>query len=107
MQNGNKGPRQKTVAASSDREDIRRVRQEGFRAGGRESSNRDFQRVAENDEQGSAPFGAENQGLGTVKGSAPSKTEEIPTSSVSIRRAGYVGAPATPGVMAHRCKETK
>jgi hypothetical protein len=33
--------------------------------------------------------------------------EEKPTSSVSTRRAGYVGAPATPGVMAHWGKEKK
>jgi hypothetical protein len=56
-------------------------------------SNRDVQWVAENEE------------LDLVKGSAPSKTEEKPTSSISIRRARYVGALATPGVMAHCGKE--
>jgi hypothetical protein len=55
----------------------------------------------------SAPFGAENQGLGIVEGSAPSKTEEKHTSSVSVRRARYVGALATPGDMALRRKEKK
>jgi hypothetical protein len=42
-----------------------------------------------------------------VQGSAISKREENPTSSVSVRRPGYVGAPATPGVMAHHGKEKK
>jgi hypothetical protein len=37
-----------------------------------------------------AHSGAENQGLGIVKGSAPSKTEEKPDNSISVRRAGYV-----------------
>jgi hypothetical protein len=55
--------------------------------------------------EGSAPSGAENQGLGIVEGSTPSKMEEKPTSNVSVGRAGYVGAPATPGVMAHRGRE--
>jgi hypothetical protein len=32
-----------------------------------------------------------------VEGSAPSKTEEKPTRSVSVRRAGNAGAPATVG----------
>jgi hypothetical protein len=31
--------------------------------------------------------------------------EEQPTCSISIRRARYVGTPATPGVMAHHEKE--
>jgi hypothetical protein len=47
----------------------------------------------------------ENQGLNIVEGLTPSKTEEKPTSNVSVRRAGYVGEPATPGVMTHRRKE--
>jgi hypothetical protein len=33
--------------------------------------------------------------------------EVKPTSRVSVRRAGYVGALATPGVMAHHGKEIK
>jgi hypothetical protein len=45
--------------------------------------------------------------LDLVEGSAPFKTEEKPTSNVRVRRAGYVGAPATPGVTAHRGKEKK
>jgi hypothetical protein len=72
-------------------------------------SNQDVQWVAEKKEknlvEGSAPSGAENQELGIVEGLVPSKTEEKSTSSVSIRRAGYVGAPDIPGVMAHRGKE--
>jgi hypothetical protein len=43
-----------------------------------------------------------------VEGSTTSKTEEKPTSIVSVRRAGYVGAQATPRVMdlmAHPGKE--
>jgi hypothetical protein len=51
------------------------------------------------------PSRVENQELGILEGLAPSKTEEKPTSSISVRRAGYVGAPATPGVMARRGKE--
>jgi hypothetical protein len=46
-------------------------------------SSRDFQRVAENQE------------LDLVEGSTPSEAEEKPTSSISIRRARKVGAPAT------------
>jgi hypothetical protein len=72
---------------------------------------RDIQWVAENEELdlvvGSAPSGTENQGLGIVEGSTPSKTEEKPTSSINVRRAGYEGALATPGVMAHHGKEKK
>jgi hypothetical protein len=48
-----------------------------------------------------------NQGLDLVEGSAPSKTEDKPVSSVCVRRAGYVGVPATLGVIAHRGKEKK
>jgi hypothetical protein len=40
-----------------------------------------------------------------MEGSVPSKTEEKPTSCVSVRRDGYVGAPATPEVTAHLGKE--
>jgi hypothetical protein len=57
--------------------------------------------------EGLAPSRAENQRLGIVEGLIPSKTEEKPTNGISIRRAGYVGAPATPGVMAHCRKEKK
>jgi hypothetical protein len=71
----------------------------------------DVQRVMENEEldlaDRSAPSEAENQELGIVEGSAPSKQKDKPTSCVSIRRAGYVGASATPKVMAHRGKEKK
>jgi hypothetical protein len=54
-----------------------------------------------------APSRAENQELGIVEGSASSRMKEKPTSSISIRRARFVGAPATPGVMAHCGKEEK
>jgi hypothetical protein len=91
---------------------MRGVRQEGFWTGVREVSSQDVQWVTENKEldlvEGLAPSRVENQELGIVEGSAPSKTEEKPTSSVSVRRAGYVGAPDTPGViMAHHGKEKK
>jgi hypothetical protein len=33
--------------------------------------------------------------------------EENPTTSISVRKARYVGAPATPGVMAYCRKEEK
>jgi hypothetical protein len=39
------------------------------------------------------------------RGRPTPKRDETPTSSVGVRRARYVGAPATPGVMAHRGKE--
>jgi hypothetical protein len=55
--------------------------------------------------EGSAPSAAENRGLGIVEWLTPSKTEQKPTSSISIRRARYVGALTTPGVMAHHGKE--
>jgi hypothetical protein len=42
-----------------------------------------------------------------MDGPALSKTEAKPTSSISGRRVGYVGAPATPGFMAHHRKEKK
>jgi hypothetical protein len=38
---------------------------------------------------------------------APSKTEEKCASSIRVRRAGYAGAPGTPGVMALCGKEKK
>jgi hypothetical protein len=51
------------------------------------ANNRDIQRVAEYEKldlvEESVPSGTENQGLGVVKGSASSKTEEKPTSSTS------------------------
>jgi hypothetical protein len=56
--------------------------------------------------KGTASSGVENKGLSIVEGSNISKTEEKPTSSVSVRRAG-VGAPTTPGVTAQRGKEKK
>jgi hypothetical protein len=55
--------------------------------------------------EGSTPSGAENQRLNILEGSAPSKMEEKPTSSINVRRAGYVGASATPGIMAYHGKE--
>jgi hypothetical protein len=57
--------------------------------------------------EGLAPSRVENQELGIVERSTASKMEEKLTSSISIRRTGYVGAPATPGVTAHRGKEKK
>jgi hypothetical protein len=71
-------------------------------------SNRDVQRVAENQldlVEGSAPSRAENQRLGIVEGLAPSETEEEPTSSVNIRRAGNVRTPATRDSLPHRREE--
>jgi hypothetical protein len=41
------------------------------------------------------------------RGQPPPKQKKNLLSSVSIRRTGYVGAPATPGVMAHCGKEKK
>jgi hypothetical protein len=38
---------------------------------------------------------SEDQGLDTVEGSAPSETEEVPTSAVRVRRAGTMRTPAT------------
>jgi hypothetical protein len=38
---------------------------------------------------------AKNQGLDIVEGSALSETEEEPTHSFSVRKAGKVGVPAT------------
>jgi hypothetical protein len=78
MQNGNKGPRHKTVAASQKREDITCVRQEGFQTGNREVSSRDVQRVTGNQEPD------------IVEVSAHSKTEEDPDRSFAVRRAGNV-----------------
>jgi hypothetical protein len=46
----NKEPKHNTAAASSDREDIRGVPQEGFRTGVCEASNWDVQWVTENEE---------------------------------------------------------
>jgi hypothetical protein len=40
-----------------------------------------------------------------VEGSASSETEEELNRVFSVRGAGNVGAPATPGVMPHREKE--
>jgi hypothetical protein len=77
------------------REDNQQELQEGHRPGDHEASSSDFQQVAENQE------------LDLVEGSPPCQAEEKPTSSVSVRRAGYVGAPATPGIMAHLGKEKK
>jgi hypothetical protein len=75
MQKWNKGPRHKIAAASENLENIQWVLQEGFRAGVREASSRDVQRVMEseglNSMEGSAPSGAGNQGLDIVEGSAP------------------------------------
>jgi hypothetical protein len=36
----------------------------------------------------------ESEGLNTVEGSAPCELEEKPTCSITVRRAGNVGAPA-------------
>jgi hypothetical protein len=74
----------------------RGVRPEGFQTGVREASNRDVQRIAENEKlnpvEESAPFGAENRGLGIVEGSTPSEAEKEASRRV---RAGNVGVPAT------------
>jgi hypothetical protein len=87
MQNRNKGPIQKTAVASQDLEDIRGVRQEGFRIGVREESNRDVQRVAECERLGSVtgfePSGAKKQGSDIVEKSIPPETEEEPTNVTS------------------------
>jgi hypothetical protein len=53
MQNRNKGLRHMTAAASQDREDIRGNRQEDFRIGVSEESNRDVLQVAEGERLGS------------------------------------------------------
>jgi hypothetical protein len=42
-----------------------------------------------------------------MEGSARYKNEEKPTTTLSVKRAGYVEIPATPVVMAHRGKEEK
>jgi hypothetical protein len=66
----NEEPRRGGAATALKREDNQRDRQEDHRAGVREASIRDIQRVAENEEpyfvERSAPSGAENQGLGIV-----------------------------------------
>jgi hypothetical protein len=46
-----------------------------------------------------------NQGLGIVEGHTPSETEEETASSVGVRRAGNVGAPATVGRKGERERE--
>jgi hypothetical protein len=46
-QNGNKGSPQKMAAASYEREDNQKIRQEGFRTGVRKASKRDIQRFKE------------------------------------------------------------
>jgi hypothetical protein len=84
MQNGNKGSWHKRAAASEDLEDIRWVRKEGFRTEVREASSRDAPRVVENEE------------LDSMEGSARSELKER-TSSVSVRRDGYVGPPPIVG----------
>jgi hypothetical protein len=99
MRNWNKGPVNKTAAASENQEDIRWVRQEGFRTGVGEVSSRDVQHVTESEGldivEGSAPSGTGNQKLDIVQGSTPSETDEEPTHIFSIIRAGNVGAPIT------------
>jgi hypothetical protein len=73
-----------------EREDYQRELQEDHQAGDREASSRDFQRVAD-----------------LVEVSAPSEAEEKPTSSVIIRRAGTVGAPATRDRFSHGWKKER
>jgi hypothetical protein len=46
-----------------------------------------------------------SEGLDIVEGSALSETDEEPVHVFSVRGAGNVGAPATPGVVPHRGKE--
>jgi hypothetical protein len=50
--NGNKGSSHKMGAASEEREDNQRIRQEGFRTGVRKAMKRDVQRFKEIKEMG-------------------------------------------------------
>jgi translation initiation factor IF-3 len=76
----NKGPKNKTATARQDREDIRGVRQEGFRTGVREASNRDVLRVAETEEldlvEGSAPPERKIKDWTLWRGRPPSKRKK-------------------------------
>jgi hypothetical protein len=67
------------AVVSLKREETQRIRQEGFRAGNREMSIRDFQRVAK------------NQGLDLVEGATSSETEK---ETADTAGAGNVKAPA-------------
>jgi hypothetical protein len=87
----NQEPRLRAATAWK-RKDNQRIRQEGFRTGVRKASNRDVQRVAENEE------------LDLVERSAPSEAEKEAAHGIG---AGDVGAPTTQGVMVHRGKEIR
>jgi hypothetical protein len=66
-------------------------------------SSRDVQQVTENKELDlmvapPPPLQSGKLSPGHCGGVSPLKMEGKPTSSISVRRAGYVGAPATQGV---------
>jgi hypothetical protein len=92
-----------------DREDIRGVQEEGFRAGVREASIGMSSGLRKMRNwtlwRGRPPPERKIKDWALSRGRPPPKREENPTSSV--RRAGYVGAPATPKVMAHRGKDKR
>jgi hypothetical protein len=83
MQNLNKEPGHKTAAVSENQDNTIWVWQEGFQTRVHEASKRNVQRAAEGEK------------LDLVEGPAPSETVEQPTRTISIRRAGDVGTPAT------------
>jgi hypothetical protein len=66
-----------------------------IQSGDREANSRIFCRVTK------------DQGLDIVEGSAPSETEEKPTSNVSVREAGDVGSPAALDNFAPTARERK
>jgi hypothetical protein len=78
-----KDPRLKEATISEEREDVWENLREKHRTGNRKADSRIFCRVTKNQE------------LDIVEGSSPSETEEDPTRSFSVRRAGNVVAPAT------------
>jgi hypothetical protein len=81
MQNWNKEPGHKNVAAPENQEDNKWLQQEGFRTIIREASKRHVQRVTEGETldlvEGSAPSEARNQGPDTVEESPPETEKEI------------------------------
>jgi hypothetical protein len=84
MQKWNEEPRLQGAATSWKQEDNQGDLQEDHRAGDHEESKRDVQWVSENKE------------MDLVERSAPSETKKEIVHGV---RAGYVGTPATPGVI--------
>jgi hypothetical protein len=78
-------PMRQTAATSSKQEDNQRDLLEDHRAGDREASSRHFQRVAKNQE------------MDLAERQTPSKMKKEIVHGV---RPGYVGAPATPGIIA-------